>query len=86
MNAAIAHVRAIDNGIPHRAAALDDPSAHAEGCSHFTADIPRASVQRGGPFQEADFSAHPRGTGELKDVAGMRSEAEARLPEPKIAG
>jgi SOS response associated peptidase (SRAP) len=75
VNAGVPHVHTIDEGIPKGAAALDDPSAHAEGCSHFTADIPRASVQRGGPFQEADFSAHPRG-----------SEAEARLPEPKIAG
>jgi len=28
MDAAIAHVDAIDNGIPYRSAALDDPPAH----------------------------------------------------------
>jgi hypothetical protein len=37
--------------------------AHIE----ITAEMPRASVQGDSPFQEADFSAHPRrGSGELR--------------------
>jgi hypothetical protein len=57
MEAGVPHVHAIVEGIANGAAALEGPSAHVEGCSHPIADMPRASVQRDGPFQEAVLSA-----------------------------
>jgi hypothetical protein len=43
VDAAVSHVHAIDDGIPKRLAALDDPPAHATRFKHLSAGIPEGA-------------------------------------------
>jgi hypothetical protein len=57
MQAAIAHVHAIDNGIPKRPAALNDPATHDRKSTYPSADMPVRNMVRTGSGISVDTLA-----------------------------